>query len=73
MLTVRPLSRPRAPSGEVLDGLLGLFTVLALASSWATHIVVCVMEGLWSFLAVGLVLFPVAVLHGVSVWVTAWI
>lgn len=73
MLTVRPIARPRVRSGEVLDGLLGLLMILLVASSWATHVVVCAVEGLWSVLALGVLVFPVAVLHGVAVWVAAWV
>jgi hypothetical protein len=52
----------------VLDGLLGLLVLLLAASSWLTHVVVCAVEGLWTFLVLGLVVFPVALLHGVAVW-----
>jgi hypothetical protein len=58
-------------SGQVLDGLLGLFAVLLMACSWMTHVVVCATEGLWSLLAFGVVVFPVAVAHGVAIWVAA--
>jgi hypothetical protein len=33
--------------------------------------VVCATEGLWSLLAFGVVVFPVAVAHGVAIWVAA--
>ena len=61
-------ARAGRPSGEVLDGLLGLLAVLVMASSWATHVVVCAMEGLWALLVLGLVVLPIAFLHGVAVW-----
>jgi hypothetical protein len=31
------------------------------------------MEGLWASLVFGLVVFPVALVHGVMVWITAWL
>lgn len=73
MLTVRPIARSRMLSSEVLDGLLGLFVIFVVASSWMTHVVVCAMEGLWSLLVFGVVIFPVAVAHGVAIWVAAGI
>ncbi len=52
---------------------MGLLAILLMAASWATHIVVCAMDGLWSLLAFGVLVFPVAILHGVAVWVAAWV
>lgn len=79
MLTVQPVAQVHAsasaragrwagPARQVLDGLLGLLAMLLVASSWVTHVVVCAVDGLWTFLAIGLVVFPVALLHGVGVW-----
>ncbi len=73
MLTVRPIPRSRLRWGEMLDGLLGLFAIVLMASSWITHVVICAMEGLWSLLILGLVVFPVAILHGIAVWLAAWV
>lgn len=81
MLTIQPV----APAGDgaqtptswradqALDGLMGLLATLLAAGSWATHIVVCATEELWGFLALGVVVFPVAVFHGGAVWLTAWL
>lgn len=71
----RPGARAAAPwrAGQVFDGLLGLLVTLLGASSWVTHIVVCVTEGLWAFLVFGIVIFPVALLHGIVVCVAACI
>lgn len=60
--------RAAGSARQVLDGLLGLLAILLVVSSWLTHVVVCAVEGLWSFLIVGVVVFPVALLHGVAVW-----
>lgn len=68
MSTVRPVPRAHLPSGEVLDGLLGLLAFLLLAASWATHVVVCATGGLWSLLALGVLFFPLAVANGVAIW-----
>lgn len=79
MLTVQPVAQVHAPAParagrwagqarQVLDGLLGLLVIFLAASSWLTHVVVCAGEGLWGFLIVGVVVFPVALLHGVAVW-----
>ncbi len=57
-----------ASAPQVLDGLLGLMVFLLAVSSWLTHVVVCAMEGLWTFLVLGVLVFPLALLHGVAVW-----
>jgi hypothetical protein len=65
--------RRAGPARQVLDGLLGLLVLLLVAFSWLTHVVVCAMEGFWASLVFGLVVFPVALVHGVMVWITAWL
>jgi hypothetical protein len=49
---------------------IGLTAVLV--AGWATHILVCILNGLWGFLAVGLLIWPVAVVHGLLSLVTIW-
>ncbi len=79
MLTVQPGAQAHASAPararrrpgravQLLDGLVGLLAILLIASSWLTHVVVCAAEGLWTFLILGIVVFPVALLHGVAVW-----
>lgn len=65
-----PAGRERAgrPAAKALDGLLGLLATLLMAGAWATHVVACATQGLWTFLTLGLVVFPVALVHGVAVW-----
>ena len=41
------------------------FTIIA---AWITHIVVAITAKAWLFMIVGALLFPVAVAHGISVW-----
>ena len=64
---------PARPFLTLPTSALTFLLVAVLLASWATHIVVCVANGLWSFLVLGLLLVPVALLHGLTVLVTAWL
>ncbi len=73
MLTAQPGVQACSQTGvptrrQVLDALLGLLAILLVAAAWTTHVVICATEGLWIFLALGLVVAPVALLHGVAAW-----
>jgi hypothetical protein len=52
--------------GRAVAGLLML-----LAAAWITHVVVCFKSGAWGFLVAGAVVFPLAIAHGISVWLSA--
>lgn len=45
-----------------------LVTMLICLSGWLTHIFTCFSEGLWGFLIVGAIAFPIGVLHGIWLW-----
>lgn len=60
----RPLRAVLAAAPSVLPPLL-------LAATWATHVVACVTGGLWGLLLLGLLIYPVAVVHGLAVWLGA--
>lgn len=42
---------------------IGLFL-----GSWLTHIVTCLEDEKWGFLIAGAIMFPIAIIHGVGVW-----
>lgn len=46
----------------------GAILWLAFVAAWITHIVVAIAAKAWLFMIVGALVFPVAVAHGVSVW-----
>ena len=41
-------------------------------AGWLTHIVACAQDRLWGFLALGAVLVPVGVVHGIGSWFGIW-
>lgn len=43
-----------------------LFFVLLAA--WITHIGTCLIAGKWGFLIAGAIFFPIAVVHGIGIW-----
>lgn len=40
----------------------------ALFAAWITHLVVAIQAQAWLFMIVGALIAPVAIVHGVSVW-----
>ncbi len=53
--------------GEVL----GLLLLMSLAA-WFTHLYVCFTGARWGFLIAGALFFPVAIVHGVGIWLNIW-
>ncbi len=45
---------------------------LSLFGAWITHVVTCLAAGMWGFLIAGALVFPVAIVHGVGIWLGAW-
>ena len=41
-------------------------------AAWVTHIVNCFQDGEWGFLLVGALFFPLAVIHGIGIWLGLW-
>ena len=44
------------------------FFGVAMFAAWFTHIVVAISSQAWLFMIVGALIAPVAIAHGVSVW-----
>lgn len=49
-----------------------LIVVLGGFAAWLTHIVDCFQDGQWGFLLVGALFFPLAVIHGIGLWLGLW-
>lgn len=51
---------------------LHVLALLAVAGSsfaaWLTHVIVCLINGQWGFLIAGALFFPIAIIHGVMIW-----
>lgn len=49
----------------------GTSILVLLFATWITHVVVCIKTGAWGFLIAGAILFPIANLHGLMIWIGA--
>ena len=47
---------------------LGLFSF----SAWIQHLYTCFSDDRWGFLIAGAIFFPVAIVHGVGIWLGFW-
>jgi len=59
-------------SKESAGVILGNAIVIALIAAWFTHVVVCLKAGAWGFLIAGAIFFPVAIVHGIGIWLGVW-
>ena len=63
------MERPALDCGEIKEAQLAYIIVyFTIIAAWITHIVVAIAAKAWLFMIVGALLFPVAVAHGISVW-----
>lgn len=49
-----------------------IIVVLGGFAAWITHIINCFQDGEWGFLLVGALFFPLAVIHGIGIWLGLW-
>ena len=58
------------------ESLLGFLLVLAIwlgsIAAWLTHIITCFNEEQWGYLIAGALVFPIAVIHGIGIWMGVW-
>lgn len=40
----------------------------AMIGAWLTHVITCLMHGLWGFLVAGALVFPIGIIHGIMIW-----
>jgi hypothetical protein len=55
-----------------MGNLLGILFVIGFAGAWFTHLFVCFSDDRWGFLIAGAIMFPVAIVHGVGIWLGIW-
>ena len=55
-----------------MNNLLGLIIALTSAAAWFTHLFVCFSDDRWGFLIAGAIMFPIAIVHGVGIWLGVW-
>ena len=51
---------------------LTILIIIAGIAAWLTHLYVCFTAGKWGFLIAGAIFFPVAIIHGIGVWLGVW-
>lgn len=52
----------------VIGGAAVILVVLASLAAWITHVVVCIKVGAWILLAIGAIVVPVGIIHGIGIW-----
>jgi hypothetical protein len=62
----------RAIGQEIIGTGLGCFFGGVLLLAWMTHVIVCLTDGRWGFLIAGALFFPIAIIHGVGIWLGVW-
>lgn len=67
-----PRKRWRQPDAKTVVILVALLVSMTSLAAWITHVVVTVKAGAWAFLIAGAIAFPVAVVHGIGIWLGVW-
>lgn len=49
-----------------------VFVLLVSVMAWFTHLYECFTEERWGFLIAGAIFFPIAIIHGIGVWIGIW-
>lgn len=51
-----------------MNYVLGMSTLVAMVGAWFTHVIASLMAGKYLLLLVGVIFFPIGIIHGVGVW-----
>jgi hypothetical protein len=57
---------------EIFGTIVGVLIGIAALSAWFTHVYVCFSDNRWGFLIAGALFFPVAIVHGIGLWLGIW-
>ena len=52
-----------------MQGILSIIFVIAGLAAWFTHLFVCFSDDRWGFLIAGAIMFPIAIVHGIGIWI----
>jgi hypothetical protein len=55
-----------------MQGILSFIFVIAGLAAWFTHLFVCFSDDRWGFLIAGAIMFPIAIVHGIGIWIGVW-
>lgn len=50
----------------------GLTIGLSVFAGWVTHIVICLQDENYILLVIGVIGFPIGIVHGIGHWFGAW-
>lgn len=62
----------RRNDNSLVAGAIGISFALMFFGAWLTHIIYCIDHDRWGFLIAGAIFFPVAIVHGIGIWLGAW-
>jgi hypothetical protein len=48
-----------------------MYAILAVIAfcAWLTHVITCLGTAAWGFLIAGAIVFPIAIIHGIGIWI----
>ena len=52
--------------------ILQLMLAAIIGGSWFNHIYVSIADERWFFLIVGVIIFPIGIVNGFGLWLSAW-
>ena len=58
--------------GENVGGIIGIAVMLLFFAAWLQHLYACFTTDRWGFLIAGAIMFPVAIVHGIGIWLGFW-
>lgn len=64
----RALTKGERKMKDIFWGLIGFALIFALPAAWLTHIITCLDTERWGFLISGALMFPIAIIHGIMIW-----
>lgn len=53
-------------------GCVSIALGLTCVAAWFQHLYTCFNEGMWGFLIAGAICFPIAIIHGIGIWLGFW-
>lgn len=67
-MTVRYTVTRKANSSDAAGCGCGCLLMAIPFLAWLTHVVTCIQDERWLFLLAGAIAFPIAIVHGIMVW-----
>ena len=55
-----------------LENGISIVLICGSLAAWFQHLYTCFNEEVWGFLIAGAIFFPVAIVHGIGIWIGIW-